>query len=320
MKNLIILESEAGKIKKSCLEVCVFGHQLSGTADQVGLHFGTADGVDMQELGQYGIAEVVVLAEGFLDGSTAQLAKAIEEVYASKGCANVLFPKTSMADGVAPVLSVGLGAPLATNVLQLMSNEGGNLVVKRAIYTGKAFANTSLAGGKYVLTIKKNAVEAAPFSTGSVAIENSSLAIDAALHPQKVTSKEKATGQVLLSDAEIVVSGGRGLKGPENWGLIENLASALGAATGCSKPVSDMDWRPHHEHVGQTGIKVSPNLYIAVGISGAIQHVAGINGSKVIVAINKDPEAPIFKAADYGIVGDAFDILPRLTEAIKNHN
>jgi len=320
MKNLVIIESEAGKIKKSALEVCVFGHQLSNNSDQVGLHFGIAEGVDVQELGLYGVAEVVVLSENFLDGSTAQLAKAIGDVYANKGCTNVLFPKNSMSDGVAPVLSVVLGAPLATNILQLVSNEAESLVVKRSIYTGKAFANTTLSGGRYVLTVKKNAVEALPFGSGTVVVENSSLTLDSAMHPQKVTGKEKATGQVLLSDAEIVVSGGRGLKGPENWALIENLASALGAATGCSKPVSDMDWRPHHEHVGQTGIKVSPNLYIAVGISGAIQHVAGINGSKVIVAINKDPEAPIFKAADYGIVGDAFDILPRLTAAIKNHN
>ncbi|MDQ3395244.1 MAG: electron transfer flavoprotein subunit alpha/FixB family protein, partial [Bacteroidota bacterium] len=131
------------------------------------------------------------------------------------------------------------------------------------------------------------------------------------------TGTEKASGDVLLPEAEIVVSGGRGLKGPENWGIIENLAKTLGAATGCSKPVSDMDWRPHHEHVGQTGIKVSPNLYIAVGISGAIQHLAGVNSSKVIVVINKDPEAPFFKAADYGIVGDLFEVVPKLTEAIK---
>ena len=136
----------------------------------------------------------------------------------------------------------------------------------------------------------------------------------------KITGKEKATGRVLLPEAEIVVSGGRGLKGPENWNLVEELATSLGAALGCSKPVSDMEWRPHHEHVGQTGVKVSPNLYIAIGISGAIQHLAGVNSSKVIVVINKDSEAPFFKAADYGIVGDAFDVIPKLTEAINALN
>jgi len=136
----------------------------------------------------------------------------------------------------------------------------------------------------------------------------------------KIIGKEKATGRVLLPEAEIIVSGGRGLKGPENWNLVEDLAESLGAATGCSKPVSDMEWRPHHEHVGQTGVKVSPNLYIALGISGAIQHLAGVNSSKVIVVVNKDPEAPFFKAADYGIVGDAFEVVPKLTEAVKAIN
>ena len=189
--------------------------------------------------------------------------------------------------------------------------------VKRSIYTGKAFANTILNAEKKVLTIKKNAVAIG---------EDGQLAAVEAFHPTisdddfvvKVTSTQKAKGEILLPEADIVVSGGRGLKGPENWSILEDLAKVLGAATACSKPVSDMDWRPHHEHVGQTGIKVAPSLYIAIGISGAIQHLAGVNSSKNIVVINKDPEAPFFQAADYGIVGDAFDVVPKLTEAIRS--
>jgi electron transfer flavoprotein alpha subunit len=167
-----------------------------------------------------------------------------------------------------------------------------------------------------VIAIKKNAAEAKEVG-GSAQVVAYPVSLNEADFNTKITGTEKATGDILLPEAEIVVSGGRGMKGPEHWGILEELAKALHAATGCSKPVSDMHWRPHHEHVGQTGVKVAPQLYIAVGISGAIQHLAGVNSSKCIVVINKDPEAPFFKAADYGIVGDAFDVLPKLTEAVK---
>ncbi|HTF81570.1 MAG TPA: electron transfer flavoprotein subunit alpha/FixB family protein, partial [Cytophagales bacterium] len=224
----------------------------------------------------------------------------------------VVFSKSSLADPVAARLSIKIGAPIVTNITALP--EGAS--VKRAIFTGKAFANVEISGEKKILVIRKNASDV--IETGGTAIVESITAtlsnVDLSVVQKEV---QKATGQVLLPEAEIVVSGGRGLKGPENWGIIEELAQTLGAATGCSKPVSDADWRPHHEHVGQTGVKVSPNLYIAVGISGAIQHLAGVNASKYIVVINKDPEAPFFKAADYGIVGDAFEILPKLNEAFK---
>jgi electron transfer flavoprotein alpha subunit len=241
------------------------------------------------------------------------VAKAAEKV----GASVVILPKSVSVDGFASRLSIKLKANLVSNVTELPDTSSG-FKVKRSIYTGKAFAWVEIKSSKKVLVIKKNAInpqivaEKATVEAFSESFENKS----------SVTIKEtiKATGDILLTDAEIVVSGGRGMKGPENWHLIENLAKALGAATGCSKPVSDMDWRPHHEHVGQTGVKVSPNIYFAVGISGAIQHLAGVNSSKVIVAINKDPEAPFFKAADYGIVGDAFEILPKLTEAAKKLN
>ncbi|HNU41441.1 MAG TPA: electron transfer flavoprotein subunit alpha/FixB family protein, partial [Cyclobacteriaceae bacterium] len=188
--------------------------------------------------------------------------------------------------------------------------------VKRSIYTGKAFCWQELKNTKKVIAIKKNAAEITE-GGGNATVTPYQVALTDADFNTTILSTEKATGDVLLPEAEIVVSGGRGMKGPEHWGILEELAKTLGAATGCSKPVSDMNWRPHHEHVGQTGIKVAPQLYIAVGISGAIQHLAGVNSSKCIVVINKDPEAPFFKAADYGIVGDAFDVVPKLTAAIK---
>jgi electron transfer flavoprotein alpha subunit len=189
-------------------------------------------------------------------------------------------------------------------------------VVKRSIYSGKAFALVELKNKKKVLALKKNAADIK--ETGSpVQVTPYPVNLSENDFAVKITSSELATGEVLLPEANIVVSGGRGMKGPEHWPMLEELARALHAATGCSKPVSDMGWRPHHEHVGQTGVKVAPQLYIAVGISGAIQHLAGVNSSKYIVVINKDADAPFFKAADYGIVGDAFDVLPKLTEAIK---
>jgi electron transfer flavoprotein alpha subunit len=208
-----------------------------------------------------------------------------------------------------------LQAALVSNVVELPRLEGG-FVVKRSIYTGKAFADTTVTTSKKIIAIKKNAV-AQKLDGGKAQVESFSVSIPESDFASKIISTERATGEVLLPEADIVVSGGRGMKGPENWGMLVDLAKTLGAATGCSKPVSDIGWRPHHEHVGQTGVKVAPTLYIAIGISGAIQHLAGVNSSKCIVVINKDPDAPFFKAADYGIVGDAFEIVPQLTEALK---
>lgn len=216
---------------------------------------------------------------------------------------------------LAPIVAVGLDAGYASNVVALPVSTSP-FQVKRNAFSSKGFNVTELTSDVKVIALAKNSFGLAEAS-GAAATEDFAVTLNDADFNIHIQSQEKASGQVSIADAEIVVSGGRGLKGPENWGMIEELASVLGAATACSKPVSDLDWRPHSEHVGQTGKPVASNLYIAVGISGAIQHIAGINASKVKVVINSDPEAPFFKVADYGIVGDAFQILPELTKKLK---
>jgi electron transfer flavoprotein alpha subunit len=251
------------------------------------------------------------LKQGIIQAYASAISQAVEAIQADI----LVLAKSSLGDPVAARIAVKLNAALASNVTALPDLSQG-FVVKQSIYTGKAFALTQLEGGKKIIAIKKNTLpvknDGAPAT-----VEQFDARLTGDDFNISITATDKASGEVLLPEADIVVSGGRGMKGPENWHLIEDLAKTLGAATGCSKPVSDMNWRPHHEHVGQTGVKVSPNLYIAVGISGAIQHLAGVNSSKNILVINKDPEAPFFKAADYGVVGDAFEILPKLTAAIK---
>ena len=232
----------------------------------------------------------------------------------STGTEVIIAAKSSFADAVTARTAGALKAAVVGNVTEL-PNLANGFQVKVSIFTGKAFADVNVNGQVKILAIKKNAV--VPVETGnSASVETFTPTLPDSLFVAKVTETIKATGMISLPEADLVVSGGRGMKGGENWQPLLDLAAALGAATACSKPVSDLDWRPHHEHVGQTGVKVSPNLYIACGISGAIQHLAGVNSSKVLVVINKDPEAPFFKAADYGIVGDVFEILPKLTKAV----
>ena len=282
----------------------------------VAIALGTIDSQELASIGEAGGAKVLHASDERLNAGVIQAhATAVAQAFQAVGANTLILAKSSLGDAVAARLAIKLDAGLVSNVVELPRLEGG-FVVKRSIYTGKAFADTTITTAKKILAIKKNAVDQ-KIDGAKAQVEEFTVTISASDFASKITATERATGEVLLPEADIVVSGGRGMKGPENWGMIEDLAHTLGAATGCSKPVSDIGWRPHHEHVGQTGVKVAPTLYIAVGISGAIQHLAGVNSSKCIVVINKDPEAPFFKAADYGIVGDAFEVVPQLTAALK---
>jgi len=311
---LVFVESADGKIKRTSLEAVAYAHGMGGPVTAIAL--GAVDKAELESLGKYGATKVLHAADSKLNQGVIQayasvLAKAMQDESADI----LVMANSSLGTPVAARVATKLNASLATNVVALPDTSGG-FAVKRSIYTGKAFSVVDLTKPKKVLVIKKNAAEPKDIG-GTAQVVPFTVALSDADFAASITSTEKATGEILLPEAQIVVSGGRGMKGPENWGMLEELAKTLHAATGCSKPVSDMGWRPHHEHVGQTGVKVAPQLYIAVGISGAIQHLAGVNSSKCIVVINKDPDAPFFKAADYGIVGDAFEIIPKLTEAIK---
>ncbi len=313
MSVLVFIETEDGKIKKSSREAISYG---AAVGEVTALALGSVDAAELASAGANGAAKVLHIADERLNAGLIQpYAEAVAAAMDSTGAGVMVTAKSSLADAVVGRVAVKTGASLASNVVALPDTSNG-FVVKQSIFTGKAFANQSLTADKKIIAIKKNAIELKE-DGAEAAVEAFDVSLDDTLFGAKITATEKQEGDILLPEADLVVSGGRGLKGPENWGIVEDLAKTLGAATGCSKPVSDMDWRPHHEHVGQTGVKVSPTLYVAVGISGAIQHLAGVNSSKYIVVINKDEEAPFFKAADYGIVGDAFDVLPKLNEALK---
>jgi len=320
MSILVFVENAEGEIKKTSLEAVSYAAALAenlGESEVVALSIGTevSEGT-LASLGKQGATKVLNVAKEELNqGVTQAYASVIALAIESTNAQHIVLAKSSLGDPVAARVAIKVNAALASNVVDLPDLSDG-FKVKRSIYTGKAFAWMTLNSDRKIIAIKKNAIEVKE-SGNDAPVEAFDAAIDEADFSAKITHTDKAEGDVLLPEADIVVSGGRGMKGPENWGMLEDLAKTLGAATGCSKPVSDMNWRPHHEHVGQTGVKVSPTLYIAVGISGAIQHLAGVNSSKYIVVINQDPEAPFFKAADYGIVGDAFEIVPKLTEAIK---
>lgn len=309
---LTFVEIAEGQAKKSSQEALYYGKKLAELqqSQNIAIVLGAASG--LAQLGNYGADKVLHINDDRLTApNIMSYSSAIGQIAAQQNAHTLVFAKSSLADSIAARVAAKLKASIVANITELPSGD----TFKRSIYTGKAFANTTATAAVKVITLKKNAV--APTASDFMAsVETATVQLHDADFAVKQTAVHKASGQVSLPEADLVVSAGRGLKGPENWGIVEDLAKALGAATACSKPVSDVDWRPHHEHVGQTGIKVSPNLYIACGISGAIQHLAGVNSSKVIVVINKDPEAPFFKAADYGIVGDVFDVLPRLTKAV----
>ncbi|WP_216688509.1 electron transfer flavoprotein subunit alpha/FixB family protein [Hymenobacter siberiensis] len=325
MSVLVVVECADGEVKKSSLEVASYGAQVAAqlgtTATAIAV--GHANEANLAKLGEQGITKVLFDAEPRLkdfvnNAYTKLIATAAEQEQAKI----IVLANSNIGAAVGSRLSVRLKASLATNVVELPKIAGDQFTVKRGAFSGKAFSDVVLSGDRKIIAVKKNSTEAKHDAGKTAEVVSFAAQLsdaDFADAPTQVIMQDQAGG-VLLPEAALVVSGGRGMKGPENWGLIEDLAKALGAGTACSKPVSDVDWRPHHEHVGQTGITISPNLYIACGISGAIQHLAGVNSSKVIVVINKDPEAPFFKAADYGIVGDVFDILPKLTAAVKALN
>lgn len=319
MAILVYVEQASGKIKKTSLEAISYAFALAqktGEGAVVAIALGTIDVQELAAMGEAGASKVLHGTDVRLNAGVIQAhATAVAQAFQAVGASTLVLAKSSLGDAVAARLAIKLEAGLVSNVVELPQLENG-FVVKRSIYTGKAFADTIMTTPKKILAIKKNAVDQKVDGV-KAQVEVFDLSLPATDFASKITDTERKIGEVLLPEADIVVSGGRGMKGPENWGMIEDLAQSLGAATGCSKPVSDIGWRPHHEHVGQTGVKVAPTLYIAIGISGAIQHLAGVNSSKCIVVINKDPEAPFFKAADYGIVGDAFEIVPQLTAALK---
>ena len=269
---------------------------------------------DLASLGRYGVQKIHHVNDEMLNHLDSQVyTSVIAQVAESTGAKVIIFSNNVDGKAIAPRLSARLKAGLVSGAVALPDTSNGFLV-KKTVFSGKAFAHISINSDIKIIALNPNAYPVA-MGEGSAEVVSFSAKVDG---PKvKVTGVSKASGEVPLTEAEIVVSAGRGLKGPENWGIIEDLAKSLHAALACSRPVADAHWRPHNEHVGQTGIAIAPNLYIAVGISGAIQHLAGVNRSKIIVVINKDPEAPFFKAADYGIVGDAFDVVPKMTAAIK---
>ncbi|MDZ4810007.1 MAG: electron transfer flavoprotein subunit alpha/FixB family protein [Bacteroidota bacterium] len=315
MSVLIFIDTADGHVKKASLEVLTYGAKV---AEQLGT---SAEGVvlgsvsdDLAALGKYGVKKIHHVANDSLNHLDAQVyTNVIAQVAEATGAKVIVFSNNVDGKAIAPRLSVRLKAGLVSGAVALPDTSNG-FVVKKNVFSGKAFANIAVNTEIKIIALSPNAYTIVA-GEGTAEVAAFTATVDA---PKvKVTNTTKASGEVPLTEAEIVVSAGRGLKGPENWGMVEELAKTLHAATACSRPVADAHWRPHNEHVGQTGFAIAPNLYIAIGISGAIQHLAGVNRSKVIVVINKDPEAPFFKAADYGIVGDAFEIVPKMTEAIK---
>jgi electron transfer flavoprotein alpha subunit len=311
MKVLVFVENNNGKATKAGLEAVSYAKALN--ADVTAVMFGKVD--NDGGVGECGAATLKVQSEV---GDSRSMAKVIA-AEASEGNYQLLIAsQDNLGKEVMPRVAVMNGYSLISGVTEL-ANAANGCVVKRNVFSGKAIAEVSSTSATSILTVLPNS-----FGVKKVGGAASVVAINVQLEASQVKMIEikgnHADAGIPLPEADLVVSAGRGMKGPENWGMVEELASLLGAATACSRPVSDIGWRPHHEHVGQTGIAIRPNLYIAIGISGAIQHLAGVNGSKVIVVINKDPEAPFFKAADYGIVGDAFEVLPRLIEAAKQFN
>lgn len=319
MAVLSFVEISEGKIKKASVEAAYYGSKVAeqlGT-DSVAVVLGPASAEELATLGTVGVKKVLHANDArFNNFDSKAFSKAVGEAVNAAGANVLVLSFNQNGKLLAPRLSVRLKAGYVPGAVELPEFNGATATAKKNVFSGKATAHYQLNTEKKVIAVNPNSLSPVR-GTGTAAVEAFATTLTDADFSTVVKGADLIVGEIPLSEAELVVSAGRGLKGPENWGMIEELAKLLGAATACSRAVADVDWRPHHEHVGQTGLTIRPNLYIAVGISGAIQHLAGVNGSKVIVVINTDPEAPFFKAADYGIVGDAFVVVPQLIAEIK---
>ena len=313
MSVLVYIDSING-VAKNAQEAVFYGSKIAAEhgMETIVVTAGNSDNDTLSALGQYGAKKVI--AHNNIELDSQQLTKLVTDVAKENNSSVVIFSQDLTGKAVAPRVAIRLEAGFVSGAIALPSSD---FTVKVNAFSGKAYCNMKINSATKVISVTPNSLQPeAGEGNAEVQAESCDLGASRII----VKNKVEQTGEIALPEAELVVSAGRGLKGPENWGIVEDLAKALGAATACSRPVGDAGWRPHHEHVGQTGVAIRPNLYIAAGISGAIQHLAGVNQSKVIVVINTDPEAPFFKAADYGIVGDAFEVLPRLTAAVKAAN
>lgn len=314
MSVLIYAGSSNGKVIKSGFEAINYGRKIADQKGTTATVIVTGECSNITELGNYGASKVLhSTTVSTLDPQV--LTRILTRVVEAENAEIIIFSYDLIGKAVAPRLAAKLDAGLVAGATEFPKTDGG-FTVRKAVFSGKAFADFEITSAKKIIAVLPNSFQVEKIETAAT-VED--FAVNEDLLKSRVNVKEvkKKVGEISLREAEIVISAGRGLKGPENWGMVEELANTLGAATACSRPVADIGWRPHHEHVGQTGIAIAPNLYIAIGISGAIQHLAGVNRSKTIVVINKDPEAPFFKAADYGIVGDAFEVVPKLLAAFK---
>jgi len=319
MSVLVFVDHTQGAFKKKSFETINYAAEIARTTggNVTAVAIGSINAEELKQLGQYGAATVLHASDSKLDTFNAKAyAKIIAEAARQSGAKVIITAFDVAGKAVAPIVAAQLKAGLVSGAVSYPDTSNG-FTVKKTVFSGKAFAFVKISSDIKVVSLVPNSFPVIK-GEGSADVQPLSVSLSDADYGITVKEINKVSGgQVPLSEAELVVSGGRGLKGPENWGILEDLAGAFGATLACSRPVADAHWRPHHEHVGQTGGTIRPNLYVAVGISGAIQHLAGVNSSKTIVVINKDPEAPFFKAADYGVVGDAFEVVPRLTEAVK---
>lgn len=313
---LVFAEQQKGLFKKASFEAVSYGAALASQLGTTCTAVVLGESSEAQQLGQYGANQIIQVNHAKLNHLEAKAyAKAIATLAQDLQANVIIFSNNNTAKAVAPRVAARLKAGLVSGAIALPDTSNG-FVVKKSVFSGKAFAYVEVKSEKKVISLTPNSF-AISKSDANVSVETRDIAFADNDFSVQVVSSNTVSGIVPLGEAELVVSGGRGMKGPENWGILEDLAAGIGATLACSRPVADSHWRPHHEHVGQTGGTIRPNLYIAVGISGAIQHLAGVNSSKTIVVINKDPEAPFFNAADYGVVGDAFEVVPKLTEAFK---